>query len=91
MTTQTQITDRASERPAEAHPNLIARVRTAVGLVALAALALFFLQNLQEVEMHFLWFDIETRMLWALLASAAVGALSWWAVGRFARVRRPPQ
>ncbi len=46
------------------------------GGVALGVLALFLLQNLQEVSIHFLWFEWSTRMIWALLASAVIGALA---------------
>jgi uncharacterized integral membrane protein len=55
-----------------------ARIRMGAGVVAVAALALFFLQNLQEVQLHFLWFDWHTRLLWALLASAAAGGVATW-------------
>ena len=61
------------------------RIRLIIGVVALGTLILFLLQNLQEVDIHFLWFDWSTRMIWALLASAIVGALAMVA---FATVRR---
>jgi uncharacterized integral membrane protein len=63
----------------------VARIKLAVGIVALAALALFLLQNLQEVEVHFLWFDWSTRMLWALLASAAFGGIATFLIGTLRR------
>jgi uncharacterized integral membrane protein len=69
----------------EDQQGVMARLRMGAGVVAVAALALFFLQNLQEVDIHFLWFDWTTRMLWALLVSAAVGALAALAFG----MRRP--
>jgi uncharacterized integral membrane protein len=47
-------------------------------VVAAVALLLFFFQNLQEVEINFLWFDWNTQMVWALLVSAVVGALAVW-------------
>jgi uncharacterized integral membrane protein len=71
--------------PLAAEPSLWSRVKLAIGLAAIALLAVFFLQNLQEVEIHFLWFDWTTRMLWALLVSAVVGALG---AAAFATVRR---
>ena len=61
--------------PEDAGPGTLDRIKQGVGLLALAALALFLLQNFQRVEVHFLWFDWHTRMLWALLASAAFGAI----------------
>jgi uncharacterized integral membrane protein len=70
--------------PAEGQ-SVMARLRMGAGVVAVAALVLFFFQNLQEVDIHFLWFDWTTRMLWALLVSAAVGAAAALAFG----MRRP--
>ena len=61
------------------------RIKVIVGLVSLGVLILFLLQNLQEVDIHFLWFDWSTRMIWALLASAVVGALAMVA---FSTIRR---
>jgi len=43
----------------------------AVGVVLL----IFFVQNLHDVELKFLWMDWETNMFWALLLSAIFGAL----------------
>lgn len=62
-----------------------ARVKLGVGLAAVALLVVFFMQNLQEVDIHFLWFDWTTRMLYALVIAAIVGAL---AAAVFATTRR---
>lgn len=43
-------------------------------LIAGLALIIFFFQNLQEVEINFLWMDWNTQMIWALIASSALGA-----------------
>ncbi len=77
---------RFEEAPVE-RTTLVGRVRLIVGLVALAALVLFLLQNLQDVEVHFLWFDWSTRLLWALLVSAIVGALAAVVLGTLVRRR----
>ena len=61
------------------------RMKVIVGLVSLGILILFLLQNLQQVDIHFLWFDWSTRMVWALLASSVVGALAMVA---FSTIRR---
>ena len=74
-----------SVQKAVAETSLRDRIRLVAGIVALATLILFLLQNLQEVDIHFLWFDWSTRMIWALLASAIVGAL---AIVLFATLRR---
>ena len=64
-----------------------ARVRAAIGATASLAPLLFFVQNLQEVELHFLWFSGSTRMLWALLASALAGAIAAVLIGTLNRRR----
>ena len=47
------------------------------GSVAVVVLLIvFFLQNLHEAEIRFLWFEWETRVIWALLVSAVFGALA---------------
>jgi uncharacterized integral membrane protein len=61
------------------------QVRMGAGVVAIGALLLFFLQNLQEVRMHFLWFDWDTRLIFALLVSAVVGGVGAWLVGTLRR------
>ena len=62
-------------------------------IIASAALALFFLQNLQEVEINFLWFEWNTRMIWALIMSAVLGGVGvflamWFGTRRQARRRK---
>ena len=62
-------------------------------VVASVALALFFLQNLQEAEINFLWFEWNTRMIWALIASAVLGGVGvflamWFGTRRQARRRK---
>ncbi len=53
----------------------IGRICAAIVLVALAALALFAVQNRQSVQIHFLWFDGTTNVCYALLSSAVVGVV----------------
>jgi uncharacterized integral membrane protein len=78
----------AAEEETSAGP--MARMKLPLGVLALAALALFLLQNLQEVQVHFLWFDWSTRLIWALLASAAVGTLAALLISTLGRRRRQP-
>ena len=66
-------------------PSLVRQVRLGLGIIAIGALLLFFLQNLQEVKMHFLWFDWTTRLIFALLASSVVGGIASWLVGALRR------
>ena len=67
------------------------KVRLYGGILIVAALVLFFLQNLQEAEIRFLWFEWETRVIWALVLSAILGAISTLSImtlrGRAARKR----
>jgi uncharacterized integral membrane protein len=44
--------------------------------VAVGALILFLLQNLQDVEINFLWFTSEMPMIFALAISAGIGAIA---------------
>jgi uncharacterized integral membrane protein len=39
-------------------------------------LIVFFLQNREEVNVNFLWMEWTTGLIWALLASAILGALA---------------
>jgi uncharacterized integral membrane protein len=85
------MTHQRDEHPQPAAPDngatTLAKIKTGAGALALGALALFLLQNLQEVDMHFLWFDVSTRMTWALLASAAFGGIGAVLIGTLARRR----
>lgn len=58
-------------------------LRAIFGAIVVGALVLFLLQNLQRTEIHFLWFDWKTRMVFALLASAVIGSLATWLFGAF--------
>lgn len=51
------------------------QVKLIGALIAGLALIIFFFQNLQEVKINFLWMDWNTQMIWALIASAALGAI----------------
>ncbi|MHB8375656.1 MAG: hypothetical protein ACYDEB_01680 [Dehalococcoidia bacterium] len=70
---------RAPERTAAA--NLWGRVKLIVGLIALAVLTLFLLQNFQHADIRFLWFEWRTRMVFALLAAAVAGAIATIVIG----------
>ena len=55
--------------------DVLDRLKMAGVVIAGIALILFFFQNLQHVQIHFLWFDWNTQMIWALIASAALGGV----------------
>ncbi len=56
--------------------SLTERLRLYGGIAIIVVLITFFLQNLHEAELRFLWFEWETRVIWALLLSAILGAIS---------------
>ena len=68
----------ATPQPVEM--SLLERVRLYGGLAVLGLLVLFCLQNLQEAELRFLWFEWETRVIWALLLSATFGAVATFSI-----------
>jgi uncharacterized integral membrane protein len=67
--------------------SLWSRIKLSAGILALALLLLFMAQNLQRVNIHFLWFDWHTRLLWALLVAAAFGGISTIVAGALVRRR----
>ncbi len=71
--------------PPPIEPKRAVSARSVLGVIAVALLGLFLLQNLQEVDVHFLWMSFSTRLTWALLASAAFGVI---ALAAFATLRR---
>jgi uncharacterized integral membrane protein len=73
-----------TQLPEEA-PNTWQRVKLGAGIAAIALLVLFLLQNLQSADINFLWFGWHTRMIWALLASAAFGGVGTILIGTFIR------
>ena len=91
--------DERTDRPGEAFEEAPSRplggqIRLWGGLGAGALLVIFLLQNLQRVEVNFLWMSYDIRMVYALLATAALGAFTAVSVGflrgraRASRLRR---
>jgi len=67
-------------------------IKLITGITGGGALIIFFLQNLQEVKVDFLWMTWSTGLIWALLASAVLGALSTVAISTIrGRARRQRQ
>lgn len=54
----------------------MATIKLIIAGIALILLMTFFIQNSQQIKIEFLAWDVETRMFWALLASAVAGALA---------------
>jgi uncharacterized integral membrane protein len=57
------------------------QIRLWLGVIAATLLVVFLLQNLQEVEINFLWFEWHARMIVALIAAALLGAITTMIVG----------
>ena len=79
----TQMDDQARQRMTQApapveERSLADNIRIGLGVALLLALALFFIQNFDEQEISFLWFNWELPLVFALVLSAAVGGLATW-------------
>ncbi len=59
--------------------------------IAGLALLLFFFQNMDRVDIQFLWMEWHTRMIWALIVSAALGGVGVFLGTWFARRRKKEQ
>ena len=66
----------AVRMPAEEPRSIADWIKLGVGVICGLALIIFFLQNRQEVDVNFLWMEWSTGLIWALLASAIIGALA---------------
>jgi uncharacterized integral membrane protein len=67
---------------------LFGNIRFWGGIGAGGLLVLFLLQNLQTVEVNFLWFSYDVRMVFALLLAAALGAITFFFLGVMRRRAR---
>jgi uncharacterized integral membrane protein len=68
--------------------SFLGNVRLWGGLGAGALLILFLVQNLQKVEVNFLWMSYEIQMIFALLIAAGLGALTFFFLGVLRRRAR---
>ena len=79
----TQMDDQARQRMAQAQVpeeprSLGDNLRLGGGVALLLGLALFLIQNFDDAQINFLWFDWELPLVFALVLSAAVGSLATW-------------
>ena len=95
MADHTERMDRSEEgarEPVVEDRSLGDTLRLGGGVALVLALALFFIQNFDDARISFLWFDRSIPLVFALLLSAAVGALATWLFstlrGRAARRQR---
>ncbi len=79
----TQMDDEARQRVAQGPSTVEERslgdnLRIGGGVALLLGLALFLIQNFDEAQINFLWFEWELPLVFALVLSAAVGSLATW-------------
>jgi uncharacterized integral membrane protein len=85
---QPKTTERRTDLSEAEQVSTWARIKLVVGLIALAALILFLLQNFQSVKVHFLWMTWHPRLIWGLLAAAIAGAVATIVAGTLQRRAR---
>ncbi len=56
--------------------SLFSQVRLWGGVAGAALLVLFLIQNLQRVDVNFLWFEWHVRLIFALIGSAVLGVFA---------------
>jgi uncharacterized integral membrane protein len=56
-----------------------------VGVAAAIVALIFIAQNSQSVQVDFIFAETETPLFWALLISAALGALAGWLIPKLRR------
>jgi uncharacterized integral membrane protein len=71
--------------PPAGERSLFSQIKLGAGVLAALLLLLFMAQNLQRVEIHFLWLDWHTRLLFALVIAAAFGGISAVVAGTLIR------
>ncbi len=71
--------------------SFLERARLYGGLAVLIILVVFCLQNLQEAELRFLWFEWETRVIYALALSATFGAVATFSIMTMRSMQARPQ
>jgi len=74
----------AQEAPVEER-SFLGQVRLWGGIAGAALLILFLVQNLQQAEVNFLWFEWNVRLIFALIGSAILGAIASMLFGFFRR------
>ena len=65
--------------------SFLGQIRLWGGIAGAALLVLFLVQNLQEAEVNFLWFEWNVRLIFALIGSAILGAIASMLIGFFRR------
>jgi uncharacterized integral membrane protein len=86
---QTEMRDPHEDRGREPVPDRrldreqrTAALKIGIGLVLVIIFVLFIIQNSKDVEVNFVFFRRDIRLIWVFLACALIGSLVTWLVGR---------
>jgi uncharacterized integral membrane protein len=77
--------ERIGVEATEESRSLFGQIRLWLGLIGAGLPVLFLVQNLDEVDVDFLWFEWQVPMIAALIAAAVLGALTSMLLGFFRR------
>ena len=85
MTRDREQAQQATQYPEVEGPGVIDRVRLGLGIAGAIVLVIFLVQNLDSTDITFLFWSWSMPLIFALVASAVLGALAWGIVGFFRR------
>jgi uncharacterized integral membrane protein len=57
-------------------------IKVGIGLLLLVIFILFIIQNSRPVEVNFVFFRADIRLIWVFLGCAVIGGIIAWLVGR---------
>jgi uncharacterized integral membrane protein len=80
---QDRLAPAAEKAPEER--SLLGQARLWGGGAGALLLVLFLVQNLQQAQVNFLWFEWKVRLIFALVGSAILGAVASMLIGFFRR------
>lgn len=85
MTRDRDQAQQATPYPEAEGPGIIDRIRLGIGVVGAILLVIFLLQNLDSTKIKVLFWSWDMPLIFALIASAVLGALAWGIAGFFRR------
>jgi uncharacterized integral membrane protein len=71
----------ATQYPEVDGPGMMDRIRLGLGIAGAIVLVIFLVQNLESTTISFLFWEWDMPLIFALIASAVLGALAWGIVG----------
>jgi uncharacterized integral membrane protein len=69
-----------AERPRKVEPGTA--IKVGAGLFLLVIFILFIIQNSNPVEVNFVFFRANIRLIWVFLGCAVIGGIIAWLIGR---------